>query len=235
MIEILLALLAGVLTVAAPCILPVLPIILGTSIGQQSRWRPFFIALGFVVTFAGFIMLFAVFNNLLGLDSSVLRYIAIVLLLLFGGSLLFTGLLSKITAKFESITSRILASNNRGPGGGERSGFLLGAALGVAWTPCAGPILGSILALVATQSDLTRAGILLVAYAIGAGVPMLAIAYGGQYVSTKVRVIARHSVILQKIFGILILAFAIAMIFDYDILIQAKLLEQWYPGGQIWL
>ena len=100
MIEILLALFAGILTVAAPCILPVLPIVLGTSIGQQSRWRPFFIALGFVVTFSGFTMLFAVFSNLLGISSNDLRTIAIVLLLFFGVALLIPNWFEKITSKW---------------------------------------------------------------------------------------------------------------------------------------
>jgi len=228
MIEILLALLAGILTVAAPCILPVLPILLGTSIGQQSRWRPFFIGLGFVVTFSGFTMLFAVFSNLLGISSNVLRIIAIVLLLFFGVALLIPNWFEKITSKFTQY-ARSLASS---ASGGHRSGFALGATLGVVWTPCAGPILGTILTLVATQTDLVRAGILITAYALGAGIPMIIIAYGGQYITERVRFISKYSVLLQRVFGVIIIALAIAMIFQYDILLQNKLLE-FYPGGQL--
>lgn len=228
MIEILLALLAGILTVAAPCILPVLPIILGTSIGQQSRWRPFFIALGFVVTFSGFTMLFAVFSNLLGVSSNVLRTISIFLLLFFGVALIIPNWFEKITSKFTRYARKIANPKS----GGHKSGFVLGATLGVVWTPCAGPILGTILTLVATQTDLARASILITAYAFGAGIPMIAIAYGGQYVTVRIKSISKYSGLLQRVFGVIIIALAIAMIFQYDILLQNKLLE-FYPGGQL--
>ncbi|WP_457831760.1 cytochrome c biogenesis CcdA family protein, partial [Staphylococcus aureus] len=75
----------------------------------------------------------------------------------------------------------------RRAGSGNWGGFVLGMTLGVVWTPCAGPVLGSILTLVATSSELAKSALLLFVYALGAGVPMLAIAYGGQYVTTRVR------------------------------------------------
>ena len=57
-VSLLFALLAGVLTIAAPCTLPVLPILLGASLGHTSRWRPVFIALGFVASFAAVVLVF---------------------------------------------------------------------------------------------------------------------------------------------------------------------------------
>ncbi len=76
--------------------------------------------------------------------------------------------------------------------------------------------------------------LLLVVYAIGAAIPMLAIAYGGQAVTTRVRSISRLSPQLQKGFGILVIAFAIASYFQYDTLIVAWL-TRFYPNGQIGL
>ena len=84
MVDILLALAAGVLTIAAPCVLPMLPIIFGASVAQTSRTRPLFITLGFVISFAAFGLLFSVFSDLLGLSPDTLRDAAIVLLLVFG-------------------------------------------------------------------------------------------------------------------------------------------------------
>src|SRR5580704_7554042 len=77
--------------------------------------------------------------------------------------------------------------------GGNVSGFFLGTTLGLVWTPCAGPVLGSILTIVATSQHLRWEALLLVAYAIGAAVPMLAIAYGGQFVTARLRGVARVS------------------------------------------
>ena len=89
---------------------------------------------------------------------------------------------------------------------------MLGTTLGLVWTPCAGPVLGSILTLVATSKDTAWASLLLVVYAIGAALPMLAIAYGGQAVTTRVRSIARISPRLQQGFGVVVIAFAVAVL-----------------------
>lgn len=228
MIQILLALLAGLLTVGAPCILPILPILLGSTIGQTNRSRPLMIALGFVVTFAiaGISLSFLASN--LGLMPATLRNAAIVLLGVFGLFLVWPQPFEHMTGYLSGLMSR--ASNlSRKAGSGNWGGFVLGIMLGLIWTPCAGPILGAILTLVATSTDLGRAGVLLTAYAIGAGIPMLVIGYGSQYVTTRVRSIARYARILQQSFGVLILLLAVAMYFQYDLVLQAKLLDL-FPG-----
>jgi predicted MFS family arabinose efflux permease len=79
-----------------------------------------------------------------------------------------------------------------------------------------------------------RRKVLLLAYAVGAAVPLLAIGWGGQAVTTRVKVIARHSRRLQQGFGAVMIAFAVATYFDYDALIAAWL-SRLYPGGQIGL
>jgi cytochrome c-type biogenesis protein len=113
-------------------------------------------------------------------------------------------------------------------------GFVLGTTLGLVWTPCAGPVLGSILTVVATSKDTAWASLLLVVYAVGAALPMLAIAYGGQAVTTRVRSIARVAPKLQQAFGIVVIAFAALSYFQYDTLIVSWL-TGFYPNGQIGL
>jgi cytochrome c-type biogenesis protein len=81
---------------------------------------------------------------------------------------------------------------------------------------------------------LGAASLLLVVYAIGAALPMLAIAYGGQAVTTRVGSIARVAPKLQQGFGIVVIAFAVASYFQYDTLIVAWL-TGFYPNGQIGL
>jgi cytochrome c biogenesis protein CcdA len=143
-------------------------------------------------------------------------------------------------APFEWLSVRLngLISGTPAANASSRQGnigaFLLGTTLGLVWTPCAGPVLGSILTIVATSKDTASASALLVVYAIGAAIPMLGIAYGGQAVSTRVRSIARISPKLQQGFGVIVIAFAIASYFQYDTLIVAWL-TAFYPGGQIGL
>ncbi len=213
MFNLVLALLAGVVTVAAPCTLPMLPILLGASVGQTGKARPALIALGFVISFSAAALLLSAITRIFDFDPNVLRTGAAILLLGFGhhGS---TG-----DAAFRQ---------------GNIGGFVLGTTLGLVWTPCAGPVLGSILTVVATSKDAAWASTLLVVYAIGAAIPMLAIAYGGQAVTTRIRSIARISPRLQQGFGVVVIAFAVASYFQYDTLIVAWL-TGFYPNGQIGL
>lgn len=232
MIELLFAILAGILTIAAPCTLPVLPILLGASIGRSSQLRPAMIALGFVVSFSAVALLLGALTRLFDFDPNVLREAAAVLLLGF-------GLLMLWPAPFEWLSIRLNGSFNLGAAGGAQregalGGLVLGTTLGLVWTPCAGPVLGSILTLVATSKNLGWAGTLLIAYAIGAAIPMLAIAYGGQAATTRVRSLARISPRLQQGFGVVVIAFALAAYFQYDTLIVAWL-TGFYPTGQIGL
>jgi cytochrome c biogenesis protein CcdA len=225
MIEILIAVLAGVLTIGAPCILPLLPILLGASVGRSSTTRPFFITLGFVVSFVVIGLTISVLTTKLGVDPNTLRYVAIGLLVLFGLFMVFPK-------PFEILTSYLNGFINKANAVGSadkesnKGGFILGLMLGVIWTPCAGPVLGAILTLIATSTDMVRAAILLLSYAVGAGIPMLAIAYGGQFVTTKVRAIAPYSARIQQVFGVVIIVIAGLMFFQYDTLLQTKLLEK---------
>ena len=117
---------------------------------------------------------------------------------------------------------------------GNTGGFLLGTTLGLVWTPCAGPVLGSILTLIAISPDRTEAATLLLIYAIGAAVPLLAIAYGGQIVSHRLRSIAPVADRLRQGFGVAVIAFAIATYFQFDTELTLWL-SQFYPNGQIGL
>ena len=227
MIDPLLALLAGLLTVAAPCVLPMLPVLLGASVGQTSRWRPAFIALGFALAFCAAALLLGSVTQWAGLSPDLLRDAAIFMLLLFGLLMLWRRPFDWLGLRLSGLVNRAHAAGDRA-GAGNRGGFVLGLTLGVVWTPCAGPVLGSILTLIATTPDAGRAALLLACYSVGAAVPMLGIAYGGQYATTRVRQLARHSHRMQQGFGVLVLLVAIAMYFQYDTLVSVWL-SDFYP------
>ncbi|WGS20474.1 MULTISPECIES: cytochrome c biogenesis protein CcdA [unclassified Bradyrhizobium] len=232
MLSIALALLAGVATVAAPCTLPMLPILLGVSIGQTRKARPAMIALGFVVSFSAVALLLSAITRAFDFDPNVLRTGAAVLLAGFGLLMIWPAPFEWLSIRLAGLTGGNLA--NAVPSQGPLGGFLLGGTLGLVWTPCAGPVLGSILTIIATSKDTAWASLQLVTYAIGAAIPMLAIAYGGQAVTTRVRSIARISPRLQQGFGVVIIAFAALSYLQYDTLIVAWL-TRFYPNGQIGL
>ena len=229
MLNLVLALLAGFVTVAAPCTLPMLPILLGASVGQTSKARPAMIAAGFVISFSLVALALGAITRVFDFDPNSLRTAASILLVGF-------GLLMIWPAPFEWLSSRTggFASGGAASSQGVIGGFVLGTTLGLVWTPCAGPVLGSILTVVATSKDTAWASLLLVVYAIGAALPMLLIAHGGQAITSRVRNVARIAPKLQQGFGFVVIAFAIASYFQYDTLIVAWL-TGFYPNGQIGL
>lgn len=227
LIELPLATLAGILTIASPCVLPILPIVLGSTLPQPDRRtngsRPLFIVAGFVLTFAALGMLLASASQHVVLAHETLRLTGIAMLML-------TGLLMLWRQPYEWLMARMGGFLNRaGPSAdgssGNAGGFVLGMSLGAVWTPCAGPVLASILVLVAKAQDIGWSATLLLMYALGAGIPMLVIAYGGQFMATRVRVLARHSHRLIQIFGVLILLTGLAIYLQYDVVIYAALAD----------
>lgn len=229
MLNLVLALLAGVVTIAAPCTLPVLPILLGASVGKTGKVRPVMIAAGFVLSFSLVALALGAITRVFDFDPNVLRNAAAILLAGF-------GLLMIWPAPFERLAGRIggFTGGNFATRQGLLGGFVLGTTLGLVWTPCAGPVLGSILTVVATSTDTAWASILLVTYAVGAAIPMFAIAFGGQAVTSRVRSVARIAPRLQQGFGVIVIAFATLSYLQYDTLIVAWL-THFYPSGQIGL
>jgi cytochrome c biogenesis protein CcdA len=224
-----LALLAGLLTIASPCVLPVMPILLGTSVERPSRVRPLFIVAGFILTFASFALLLGAVSSTVHVAQQVLRNTGIALLALSGLLRLWPRPYDWLVAQLQTPLARIGAAIAPGmhaggaDAGSNAGGFVLGMSLGAVWTPCAGPVLASILVLVVKAQDLGWSALLLTLYAIGAAIPMLAIIYGGHYVTQRVRVVARHTQLLQQIFGVLVMLTALAIYLQYDVLVYARI------------
>jgi cytochrome c-type biogenesis protein len=202
----------GILTVLSPCILPVLPIIIGRSL-QSHRYGP-------IVLVAGLVGGFAAAGSLLGVAASwipdlsdTLRSIAIMILLVLG--------LLSIFPAWGYRFFRYFSINLKNPTSlGLAGEFWLGTQLGLLWTPCAGPVLASILLLAAAQHQPFQAFGMLLVYGLGAGLPMLLLAYGGRYLSKRLLQLRSHSNNIQKIGGIMIVSTAIAMLLGLDVKIQ---------------
>jgi cytochrome c biogenesis protein CcdA len=220
-LEIPLALLAGAFTVASPCVLPVLPFVLGGAVAGQGKRRPLFIVAGFVAAFTGCAMLLGVASSLIGAAQEALRNMAIALLALTGLLRVWPQPYDRFVAWLRAVLPAWPAGRLAAPGQGNAGGFVLGMSLGAVWTPCAGPVLASILALVVRAQDSAWSAGLLLVYALGAGAPMLAIIHGGQVAASRVRLLARHAQRLQQVFGVLVMATALAIYLQYDVLATA--------------
>ncbi len=208
-----LALSGGLLTAFSPCVLPILPIVIGRSL-QTHRYGP-------VALVAGTISGFAIAGSLLGIVSlwltgfaNFMRVFAIVVLLILGFLSIFPKLSYLLLAKLPKPKLREPERINL------LGEFLLGSQLGLLWTPCAGSVLGSILILAAVDQQVFSAFILLVFYGLGAGIPMLLVAYASRYFSKSFRQLRAHSKLLQRVGGVMIAITAIAIILGWDVKLQ---------------
>ena len=218
-----LAVLAGVLTVFSPCILPILPALLSASVSEKNSHRPFWIVLGLGISFALFGTIFAVFKNFLGISNGALRESALVILLFFGLSLLLPRLWDRIGTAISTFVQNSPWMSRVSSGSGPTGTILLGSALGLVWAPCAGPILGIILTLATVQGSFFGTLSLMGAYAMGAALPMLLIGYGGQKVSKKLFKFRGIGSFAPKILGVVTLVCVVGLSFNLDTAILSRL------------
>lgn len=202
-IEIGLSFLEGLALIASPCILPVLPLVLSSSV-EGGRKRPFGIILGFVFAFTAFALLSRKLVLAFHINLDWINYGSLVLLALFGCVLLS----EKLSAKFSAFTQRFAGAGSAltaSAKDGFFSGIIIGLLIGLVWTPCAGPILAAVLVQVIRQQNDVHALFLIAAFAFGAGTPMLLIALTGRKIMSKLRFFTTHAEGVRKSFGVIIL------------------------------
>jgi cytochrome c-type biogenesis protein len=169
-----LALLAGVLTSLSPCVLPLLPIVIATALGEH-RFGPAALAAGLALSFVIVGLFVATVGFAAGLDQELFRSVAAVLLILVGGVLLVPRLQLQLAAAAGPIANWTQAHTSgmatRGLGGQ----FAVGLMLGAVWSPCVGPTLGAASVLAARAENLVLVALTMLAFGIGAALPLLAI------------------------------------------------------------
>lgn len=209
--------LAGLATLLSPCILPILPILVGRSL-QNHRYGPLVLVGGLAFSFAVTGCLLGISSQILAPLSSWIRQGSIFLLLAL-------GLISAFPEVSQWFWQRV-----RGPQWGQTetgspllTEFLIGTQLGVVWIPCAGPILGSVLTMVVVDQSFLIGFVALFIYALGAGVPMLALAYMSKQLIPLIKPLYPHTALLQRVSGVLISLAAIGILLGWDVQLQLQL------------
>ncbi|HSX40833.1 MAG TPA: cytochrome c biogenesis protein DipZ [Candidatus Saccharimonadales bacterium] len=216
------AFLSGLVTILAPCIWPLLPIILSSSLGSRGHAKPLGITLGIMLSFGIFTLFIATLVRLLHFDPNILRLIAVIVIGFLGLTMLVPGF-GAVTEVFVSRISGMFGTTNQRSG--FFGGFITGLSLGIVWAPCAGPILAAIAALAATGKVNGSVVLITVAYVLGTGIPLFIFAYAGQTLFTKSRFISRYTGRIQQLFGVIMILTAILIYTNYDTVLQAKLLN----------
>lgn len=179
-----LAFAAGVLTIVSPCILPVLPFVLARA-GRPFLRNGLPLLLGMALAFTAVATLAAVGGGWAVQANEYGRLAALGLLAAFALALMFPGFADRLSRPLVALGARLASSNEGGGGEGGNPSLLsslaLGAATGLLWAPCAGPVLGLILTGAAIQGANAGTSLLLLAYAGGAATSLaLALLAGGR-------------------------------------------------------
>jgi cytochrome c biogenesis protein CcdA len=164
--------LAGVFSILSPCVLPILPLVLGAAVAVH-RAAVALLALGMAIAFVAVGLFVATIGFAIGIDGDLLRWVSALMLGAFGLVLLLPALqtlFARAAAPASGAGNRMLARlTPSGPGGQ----FVLGLILGAVWSPCVGPTLGAASLLAAQGKDLGSVAAVMLAFGIGAAVPLL--------------------------------------------------------------
>ncbi|CAN5215344.1 cytochrome c biogenesis protein DipZ [soil metagenome] len=225
-ILLLFAFISGLVTIFAPCIWPILPIILSSSTTGGHR-KPLGITLGIVSSFAFFTLAISYIVSIIPFDANILRYLAVAVITFLG----LTLLIPKLSQLLEGYVSRMSGkfATKGSENSGFKSGYITGFALGIVWTPCAGPIVGTIATLAGTQQVNFQIILVTLAYVTGVAIPLFVLLTAGQKLFSKTRGVNKYTGIVQQVFGVVMILTAIAIATNYQVTLQAKLLN-YFPS-----
>lgn len=214
LLNILLGFIEGFALIISPCILPILPIILTGSL-EGSKKRPVGLIIGFVLTFALFTFFSRKLVQYTGVDLTLVRHISYALLIIFG----IVMMSSYLTEKFNILTARLLSVGSsfksiQNTEGGFLSGLLFGSLVAVIWTPCAGPILASVIVQTVIQQTTLTSFLVVLAFGVGAALPMFIIAFFGREIMGRMGLFRKHPGVFRKILGAIIIAAVVFMIWS---------------------
>ena len=230
---VLIGLLGGLITSISPCILPVLPVIFlsggaqgarardGDEAPATSRWRPYLVVAGLVISFTAFTLLGSTLLNLLHLPQDVIRWAGIVLLALIG--------VGMIIPKVMEILERPFARFQRSGSAGPSNGFLLGLVLGAAYVPCAGPVLAAVSVAGSTGRIGADTITLAIAFGLGTAVPLLAFALAGRRLTERLKAFRRRQRAVRVSAGALMLALSAALVLNLPAVLQRALPDYTAP------
>ena len=224
------AFLAGVITVLSPCILPILPIILTSSIGgvNTGKSRPMGVVIGFILSFTFFTLFLSTIVRLSGIPAETLRFVSVFVVAGFGVSLLVPQFQVIVERLFSKLAGFMPSSQGRTGFGG---GLLIGFSVGLLWTPCVGPILASVISLAITGTVTFDAFLITLAYSLGTAIPMFLIMLGGQNALRRVPWLLSNLGHIQKLFGVLMILTAIGIFLNIDRKFQTFVLNTFPQYG----
>jgi cytochrome c-type biogenesis protein len=220
------AFVAGTLTVLSPCVLPVLPMVLGAAT-SQSKCGSVFLALGLTISFVAIGLFVALFGFAIGLDEGVFRQIAALLMLAVGIVLVVPKLQVQLATAGGPVSGWINDRFSTGESTSNSGPFGLGLLMGAIWAPCVGPTLGAASVMAAQGENLIEVTLTMLLFGIGSAVPLLFLGL----VSRELLMRWRGKMLamgggMKSILGSLLIVSGFLVLTGYDKQAEAFLVEQ---------
>jgi cytochrome c-type biogenesis protein len=181
-----LAYLAGALSTLSPCVLPLLPLVIGSAAAAH-RLGPLALGLGLASSFVAVGLFVATIGFSIGIDADVFRIAAAALMILLGAVLIVPWLGSRVALAAGPMShwagQRLAGFSAAGLAGQ----FGVGVLLGIAWSPCVGPTLGAASLLASQAQDLPRVAATMLLFGLGTASPLLAVGMLSREVMSRAR------------------------------------------------
>ena len=220
-----LAFVAGALTILSPCVLPLLPIVLSTA-ASKSKWGPWALGFGLVLSFLTVGLFVALIGFSIGLDGGFFRKIAASILIFIGLVLLLPALQTRFSLWVAPLTAwaqeRLGGFSSEGVAGQ----FGVGLLLGTVWSPCVGPTLGAASLLAAQGRDIFQVALTMIAFAVGVGIPLVVIGLASRSIMQRTRgTLLSASRKFKAVLGVILVGLGLLIITGYDKRVEAALVD----------
>jgi len=221
---------AGGLSILSPCVLPILPIVLGAA-ASEMKWGPAALAAGLSVSFVVIGLFVATIGFSIGLDADLFRSVAAALMIAIGAVLVLPRLAAPLAKAGGPVAQWADRHFDRLRANGMAGQFAVGFLLGAVWSPCVGPTLGAASLLAAQGRDLGEVAIVMLAFGAGAAVPLLALGM----LSREAMMRGRHALAsagqgLKAALGLAFVAIGVLVLGGLDKAVETALVEaspQW--------
>jgi cytochrome c-type biogenesis protein len=225
-----LAFLAGVLSILSPCVLPILPVVLGAA-ASDHKLGPVALATGLALSFVAIGLFVATVGHSIGLNEDVFRTVAATLIIAVGLVLVLPGLQARLAVASGPIANWTDQRFGDLRGSGLSGQFWIGVLLGAVWSPCVGATLGAASLLAAQGRDLPQVGLTMFAFGIGAALPLLVLGL----LSRETMLRWRHQLMsagrgMKAGLGLLLIAIGVLVLTGFDKAIETVLVDaspQW--------
>jgi cytochrome c-type biogenesis protein len=220
-----LAFFAGLLSVLSPCVLPLLPVVLGAA-ATESRLGPIALAGGLAFSFAAIGIFVASVGFGLGLNGDLFRDLSAILMLLFGAGMVSSYLGARIAAASgfvgQFVDSKLGSAARAGIGGQ----FGVGVVLGGAWSPCVGPTLGAASLLASQGKDLVAVASTMIVFGVGAATPLVLLGMASREILLAMRGrLLQAGQIGKTLLGVAFILVGLSILTDWDRQVEAYLVD----------